>query len=82
MFYTLIKRGFLTNQSARRVLSIFQYIISGIRIRLDASNSVGLIFTGSYCSVFLITTPTLISTPLLVKINAKGNLNSNSRNLY
>ena len=24
MFYTLIKHGFLTNQSARRVLSIFQ----------------------------------------------------------
>ena len=49
---------------------------------ISASNSVGLIFTGWCCSVFLITTPTLVSTPLLVKINPKGNLNSNSRNLF
>ena len=28
MFYTLIKHRFLTNQSSRRVLSIFKYIMS------------------------------------------------------
>ena len=28
MFYTLIKHGFLTNQSARRVLSMLQSIIT------------------------------------------------------
>ena len=33
MFYTLIKHGFFTNQSARRVLSIFQIVIKDHKVQ-------------------------------------------------